>query len=301
MRLLATSDIHINHRENRDALLDLPAFPEDWLIVAGDVGERSEQLAFALDALVPRFARVFWTPGNHDLWSPFDEPARTRGQARYDELVEICRRFGVVTPEDEYVEWPDGTGTVIVPMFLLFDYSFRPPEVAERDALSWARATGVVSGDERMLSPAPWPSIAAWCHDRCERTAARLEALPATTRTVLINHWPLRYDLARPPRVPRFSLWSGTTRTEDWALRFRARVVINGHLHMRTTLWRQGVRYDEVSLGYPRDWRRERGMAWYLREILPESLPTSEQFVPPRDPFLDTGWRDARSIMPRRS
>jgi 3',5'-cyclic AMP phosphodiesterase CpdA len=300
VRLLATSDIHINHRENRDALLDLPAFPDDWLILAGDVGERPEHLAFALDALMPRFARVIWTAGNHDLWSPSAEPGRTRGQARYDELVGICRSYGVLTPEDEYVEWPDGTGTVIVPMFLLFDYSFRPPEVEERDALRWARGSGVVSGDEQMLSPTPWPSIGAWCHDRCERTAARLDALPAATRTVLVNHWPLRYDLARPPRVPRFSLWSGTTRTEDWGRRYRARAVVTGHLHLRTTLWRHGVRYDEVSLGYPRDWRRERGIAWYLRDVLPEGSPTSDRFVPPRDPFLIEEWRhDARSIMPR--
>ena len=290
MRLLATSDIHINHRENRDALLDLPAFPDDWLIVAGDVGERAEHLTFALEALVPRFARIIWTAGNHDLWSPVDEPGRTRGQARYEELVAICRRYGVLTPEDEYVEWPDGSGTFIVPMFLLFDYSFRPSDVAAHEALPWARASGVVSGDERMLSPAPWPTLAAWCHDRCERTAARLEALPREARTILVNHWPLRYDLARPPRVPRFSLWSGTTLTEDWGQRFRARAVITGHLHFRTTLWRYGVRYEEVSLGYPRDWHRERGMAWYLREVLPEPSPAGERFVPPRDPFLDTGW-----------
>jgi hypothetical protein len=198
-----------------------------------------------------------------------------------------------VTPEDPYAEWPADPGTFIVPMFLLFDYSFRPPDVAEHEAVRWARAAGVGSGDEQMLSPEPWPSLAAWCHARCETTAARLALLPPTARTILVNHWPLRYDLARPPRVPRFSLWSGTTRTEDWGRRFRARSVISGHLHLRTTLWRHGVRYDEVSLGYPRDWRRERGLAWYLREVLPEPSPERDRFVPARDPFLDADWRRA--------
>lgn len=137
-----------------------------------------------------------------------------------------------------------------------------------------------------MLSPEPWGTIADWCRHRCDETEARLHALPADARTVLVNHWPLRYDLARPPRVPHFSVWSGTTRTEDWPVRFRARNVVSGHLHMRTTLWRHGVRYDEVSLGYPRDWRRDRGIDWYLREILPESSPNAMRWVPPRDPFL---------------
>ena len=288
MTLWAISDLHLGHRLNREALDALPPYPEDWLIVAGDVGERPEQLEFALARLTERFARVIWTPGNHDLWTvaPGDEP-QTRGQARYAELVDLCRRFGVATPEDEYLRWPGAPDTAIVPMFLLFDYSFRPAAIAREHAIDWARETGVVSGDELMLACDPWPSRDAWCAARCAYTEARLDALPAGTRTILVNHWPLRYDLARAPRVPRFSLWCGTTKTEDWGRRYRARVVISGHLHLRTTLWRHGVRYDEVSLGYPRDWRQERGIAYYLRPILPDDAIDRDRFVPPRDPYRD--------------
>jgi hypothetical protein len=285
-RLLATADLHINHRINRAALDDVGARPNDWLIVAGDIGEKPAHLVAALDVLVPRFARVIWTPGNHDLWSSGPSgSSESRGQARYDELVDICRGRGVTTPEDAYPEWPGEPGTFVVPMFLLFDYSFRPPEIPEAGAVRWARESGVVSGDERMIDPAPWPSLPAWCHARCDATEARLNALPAGARTVLVNHWPLRYDLARPPRVPRFSIWCGTTRTEDWAERYRARAVVNGHLHLRTTMVRRGVRYEEVSLGYPRDWRHDRGLDWYLREVLPATGPDAQRFAPPFDPF----------------
>lgn len=287
MRLLAISDLHLGHRLNRDALTTLPSFRDDWLIVAGDIGERPEHLHLALDVLTDRFARVIWTPGNHDLWSSRADAAGTRGQDRYDELVAICRARGVLTPEDDYAVWPAEPDTVIVPMFLLFDYSFRPADVTRADALAWARESGVVSGDELALAATPWPSREAWCAARCEYTRTRLDALPGGSRTILIGHWPLRYDLARPPRIPRFSLWCGTTRTEDWGERYRARTVISGHLHLRTTLWRHGVRYDEVSLGYPRDWQQERGMAWYLRDVLPESGRDRDRFVPPRDPYRD--------------
>ena len=255
------------------------------MIVAGDVGESPVYLTAALEALTPRFKQIIWTPGNHDLWCPPTETDRTRGQARYDELVDICRRAGALTPEDPYVEWPADPGTFIVPLFLLYDYSFHPDDIEDRDALAWARESNVVCGDEQMLSPAPWPSRAAWCHARCTAAAARLDALPENARTVLVSHWPLRYDLARPPRIPRFSIWCGTTRTEDWPRRYRARVVVSGHLHLRTTLFRHGVRFEEVSLGYPRDWRVERGIDWYLREILPGTSPDAQRFVPPRDPF----------------
>lgn len=284
-RLLATSDLHVSHRANRTALDRVGPYPADWLIIAGDVGEKREHLEQTLDVLVPRFARVIWTPGNHDLWCPPGAADRTRGEARYRELVGICHTRGVVTPEDPFVEFPGAPGTFVVPMFLLFDYSFRPQTVPVESAIRWAKETGVVSGDEQMLNPDPWPSIVAWCHARCDETARRLDALPPSARTILINHWPLRFDLAIPPRVPRFSIWSGTTRTEDWGVRYRATAVVSGHLHLRTTLWRRGVRYEEVSLGYPRDWNQDRGIDAYLREILPSDTPWARRFTPAIDPF----------------
>jgi 3',5'-cyclic AMP phosphodiesterase CpdA len=289
LRLLAISDLHVAHDDNRAGLERLTPHHDDWLIVAGDVGERPAHLVFALETLTPRFARVIWTPGNHDLWCPRDDANRTRGQARYDELIGICRRFGVLTPEDPYERFPIGGAAApfIVPMFLLYDYSFRPADIPAERALQWARETGVVCADEQQLDPAPWPSRAAWCDARCRETEHRLRALPANAHTILVNHWPLRYDLARPPAVPRFSIWSGTTRTEDWPQRFRATVIVSGHLHLRTTLWRDGVRCEEVSLGYPRDWRHERGVDAYLREILPGPADAAPPKIPPRDPYLD--------------
>jgi hypothetical protein len=282
LRLLAISDLHLGHAENRAALEQISPAPDDWLIVAGDIGERAAHLEHALEVLAPRFTQIVWTPGNHDLWTPPGGSA----PAQYDTLVSICRRHGVLTPEDPYAEWPPEPGLYIVPMFLLFDYSFRPAEIAADRAVAWARESGVGCSDEHLLDPAPFESRAAWCHARCLATAARLDALPAGSRTILINHWPLRYDLARPPRIPRFSIWCGTTLTEDWGRRYRALRVISGHLHMRTTLWRDDVRYDEVSLGYPRDWKVERGVNWYVRQILPALNPEEERFIPPRDPFI---------------
>jgi len=289
VKLLAISDLHVGHASNREALAARKDHPDDWLILAGDVGERPAHLEFALQHLTRRFAKVFWVPGNHDLWTrprvdPADQADRPKGEVLYERLVALCRSFGVTTPEDPYVEWPPDRDTVIVPMFLLFDYSFRPSDVPFEQAVNWARESGVYCADERLLDSAPWPTPVAWCHARCALTERRLAALSTSSRTVLVNHWPLRYDLARPPRIPRFSIWCGTTITEDWARRFRARVVVSGHLHLRTTLWRHGVRYEEVSLGYPRDWRRERGIDWYLRDILPEPAPAPPD-LPPRDPF----------------
>jgi 3',5'-cyclic AMP phosphodiesterase CpdA len=270
MKLFAISDLHLRYEVTRQALEALPAHPEDWLIVAGDVGETEQHLRFALAVLRRRFARVLWVPGNHDLWTVpphLDEP---RGQAKYDRLVAICRDYGVLTPEDPYVQWTGpGLPCILAPLFLLYDYTFKPDEIPVEEALEWAAEENVVCSDEVLLHPDPYPSRQDWCAARCAAAEPRLAAAAAQAPLVLINHFPLRRDLALLPRVPRFSIWCGTRRTEDWHLRYRAQVVIYGHLHIRATKRRDGVRFEEVSLGYPHDWDSRRGIEPYLREILP--------------------------------
>ncbi|MDY7091351.1 MAG: metallophosphoesterase [Acidobacteriota bacterium] len=274
MKLWAISDLHIANRSNREALTEMPAFPEDWLIIAGDVGETEGQLRFALSELSSRFRQLVWVPGNHDLWSLHHDPSPLRGEEKYRRLVDICRSFGVLTPEDPYARWPgvteDGRSYRIAPLFLLYDYSFRPPEVAADEAVDWAAESGVLCGDEILLHPDPFPSRPAWCAARVRYTSERLaQAATDGAHLILISHWPLRQDLVRLRRIPRFSIWCGTRESEDWHRRFPVAAVIYGHLHIKGTHFRDGVRFEEVSLGYPRDWVRSRGVSHYLRQILP--------------------------------
>jgi predicted phosphodiesterase len=275
VKLWAISDLHLTYEKNRDALEALPAHPDDHLIVAGDVTEKPEVLRWCLGLLRTRFAQLYWVPGNHELWSVGD--GAPRGVAAYEAMVEVCRELGVRTPEDEYLVWPGpGPRRVIAPLFLLYDYSFAPDEIGPEGALAWAREDGIVCRDESLLHADPYPSKAAWCAARLKATAARLDALPADSATVLINHFPLRRDLVRLHRIPRFIPWCGTRATEDWHLRYRAEVVVTGHLHMRATDWRDGVRFEEVAVGYPRHWQQAKGWGDYLREILPGAAEAPE-------------------------
>ncbi len=269
MHLYAISDLHLAYAENRQALAAMPSHPDDWLIVAGDVGETVGHLRFALDILTPLFARVLWTPGNHDLWTMPTVADDRRGEAKYRQMVAICRAYDVLTPEDPYVRWP-GTGPAyhLAPLFLLYDYSFRPDDVSAAGALAWAEEEGVVCADELLLHPDPFVTREAWCAARCDYTEKRLDAL-AGAPLILINHFPLRQDLAVLPRIPRFSLWCGTRRTDNWHLRFAAQTVIYGHLHIPGTRWRDGVRFEEVSFGYPKQRPVTRPIEHYLRKILP--------------------------------
>ena len=268
MRLWAISDLHVGFEENRRAVAALEPMLDDWLIVAGDTGESPAHLDFVLQTLAPKFAQLIWTVGNHDLWTPQALPPEQRGETHYRRLVKLCQRYGVLTPDDPFAVWPGpGPRTAIVPIFTLYDYSFRPDQVAEPDAVAWAAETNIRCADETLLDPSPYPSRSAWCHGRVQATRERLQAIPPDTRVILVNHWPLRRDHAVLPRIPRFSIWCGTRATEDWHREFAVDTVIYGHLHLRSTRELDGVRFEEVSLGYPRQWNAAKGLAGYLREI----------------------------------
>ncbi|MGB1007763.1 MAG: metallophosphoesterase, partial [Thalassobaculaceae bacterium] len=55
MRLWAISDLHLSQEINRAALARVPDHGDDWLILAGDIAERSEHLAWAFAVLNARF------------------------------------------------------------------------------------------------------------------------------------------------------------------------------------------------------------------------------------------------------
>jgi 3',5'-cyclic AMP phosphodiesterase CpdA len=98
VKLFAISDLHLGVATNRAALEMLPEHAGDWLIVGGDVAEKLEQVEHAWKLLTARFAKVIWTPGNHELWSTNENDVPLRGVAKYDALVELARRYGVLTP-----------------------------------------------------------------------------------------------------------------------------------------------------------------------------------------------------------
>lgn len=271
--LWGCSDLHVGHWQNRLVLQDLwPRQPEDWLIVAGDVAESISDIRWALRLLRQRFAKVIWTPGNHEMWSTAVDPPYLRGVRRYHYLVEMCRDLGVVTPEDTYPLWSgDGGPALLVPMFLLYDYSFLP-------AGAWTKAQGIalanarcgIPTDESLLSCEPYASLEQWCHARVRSTARRLCGIAPATPLVLINHFPLLRQPTRRLRVGELAMWCGTELTRDWHRSHQVLCVVYGHLHIRRRDRYDGVRFEEVSLGYAREWPRGNPPKHPLRQILPD-------------------------------
>src|ERR1700726_4605633 len=97
-RLLALSDLHVAHPQNRQIVATLrPGDDNDWLLLAGDVGERYSGTDWARRALADKYAPVVWTPGSHELWARRQDPVDLKGEQRYLALVELCRKIGIRT------------------------------------------------------------------------------------------------------------------------------------------------------------------------------------------------------------
>lgn len=292
MRLYAIGDIHLSFPANRAMWAELGPHPDDGLILAGDVGEKAAHLELAFSTAARCFKVVFWCPGNHELYTlaaPGDP--QPRGQRKYDQCVAIARKHGVHTPEDDFYLWQGAGGPALVaPIFTLYDYSFRPDHLpSKEDALRWAEETDTVATDEYVLHPDPYPSREAWCHALVDKARSRLEAAAARgLPLVIVNHWPLREDLVAIPRAPRFVLWCGTKKTKDWHARYNAKVVVSGHLHVRRTDWKDGVRFEECSLGYPRQWDEVRKSGIDINMLLREILPGPH---PPETGNAPTQWK----------
>lgn len=248
--LWAVADLHASVPANLERVPDIqPADPSDWLIVAGDVAERTELVLDILSDLKERFHTVIWAPGNHELFSRANDTHR--GRDKYTQLVDGCRAIDVLTPEDPYAVFD---GVTIAPLFTLYDYSFRPAGMTVEAALEQAREKRILMTDEFAI--APFADIRAWCWDRLTYSIKRLSRIEG--ETILINHWPLVQEPTDRLAQAELTLWCGTRHTRAWATRYRAREVIYGHLHLPGTIEVNGVPHTEVSLGYPREWEKRK-------------------------------------------
>src|SRR5579859_6287081 len=159
---------------------------------------------------------------------------------------------------------------LIAPLFLLYDYTFLTPGThSAAESLAYAYDTGIVCADEALLHPDPYPSRADWCKARVAATEQRLTACDPSVPLIMVNHYPLIREPTRVLRHPEFAQWCGTEATADWHLRFHTAAVVYGHLHIPRTTWHDGVRFEEVSLGYPREWQARATQRPIPREVLP--------------------------------
>ena len=116
MRVYALSDLHVDYARNMSFLQQLSdtEYADDTLLLAGDISDNLERLKTGLTYLRSKFRRVFFVPGNHDLWVRRKES--TDSIAKFWSVLHLCQSLGVETSPAKVVNSEDA-GAWIVPLF----------------------------------------------------------------------------------------------------------------------------------------------------------------------------------------
>jgi len=242
VRIFATSDLHVDFAVNAQWLDELSVFDyqDDVLIVAGDVSDSLQLLERTLVSLVRRFRRVFFVPGNHDVWVVRDAQPTTS-------LRKLAKVRDVVAQSGASIEAGLLGGVAIIPLFSWYDYSFGLP--TEELYAIWM--------DYKACT---WPpdfgpkDIAA--HFEAFNADVRVPA--GASRVITFSHFLPRLDVM-PAQIPpdkRVIYPVLGTRALDTKLRaLGAHLHVYGHSHVNRQVVIEGVTYVNNAFGYPRETR----------------------------------------------
>jgi len=239
MRVFAVSDVHVDYAANKRWVADLSAsdYRDDVLILAGDISHSTRLLAWCLDTLAPRFAKVLYVPGNHDLWVIRDEGDQT-SMDKFQQVREIAENCGASMRAFHC------DGLSIVPLLGWYDYSFGEPTSELLD--SWV--------DFRACR---WPDRFSINDVARHFLQFNERVLDVKNETVIsFSHFLPRIDLM-PNYIPgnKRLLYPvlGSTGLEAQIRRLRPGIHVYGHSHVNRNVTVDGVSYINNAYGYPQE------------------------------------------------
>lgn len=238
MRILAISDLHTDFRENKRLLEQIPAvaYQHDLLIAAGDISDNLDRLKSTLALLRSKFKKVFYVPGNHELWV-----RRARGTSieKFFSVLALCETLGVQT-SPEKVE-----GIWIVPLFSWYDAQFDKDNSGDAEAL----------GGWTDFYLCKWPAgVGQVCKFFLKMNEPRLASYDGPV--VSFSHFLPRRDLLPPAERLRFKglpKVAGCAALDDQIRQLQSCVHVFGHSHISCDRVIDGVRYIQNPLRYPRE------------------------------------------------
>jgi len=170
-RIWALSDVFFDQHGVPEWCKSLSStfFRDDVLMLAGNLADSLPNLRFALTVLKSKFRRVFFVPGNHDLWvrrvtlgtiikgeKVKDERSMIDSVSKFLEVLQVCDELGVETAPAEV-----SAGVFVVPMFSWYARDFFPKERL-REMASDRDADTKVTIDQWINWPFPCGSDDAW-------------------------------------------------------------------------------------------------------------------------------------------
>jgi hypothetical protein len=238
MRIFVTSDLHADFKENWDLLesLDGACYRDAALIVAGDVGHRLHTIRATLSLLRSKFQRVFYMPGNHELW--------VRGETgdsieKLHHVLDLCDELDVETRPARV------GGYRIVPLFSWYDDSLDSEEPADPAELEgW--------GDFAFCR---WPAgLGNVSEHFAEMNRSRVRAYDDPVLS--FSHFLPRRDLLPDTTRLRFKglpKVAGCDSLERQVRALGSSIHVFGHSHINCDRVIEGVRYVQNAILYPKE------------------------------------------------
>jgi len=247
MRVFCVSDLHSDFHENWLLLDRLPSreYSRDTLIVAGDVADKFDTIRRTLELLRSKFARVFYTPGNHELWVRGDW---RNSLQKLEQLLELCDSLDVLTRPAE------AAGYWVVPLLSWYDHS-----LGGNSAVNPAELEGW--GDFHFCR---WP-------DRLGEPAEYLLNMNGPVirhydkPVITFSHFLPRRELLPDAHRLRFKALpqvAGSAKLDQQIRAVGSTIHVFGHSHINRDQTIEGVRYVQHAMLYPRE-REWLGTAGY--------------------------------------
>jgi predicted phosphodiesterase len=245
MRVFALSDLHIDYPVNRDWVdgLSRTDYRDDLLLLGGDVSDSLARLRWCFEALVSRFRRVVFVPGNHELWVVRDG-TEWDSLAKFEAVRQLAHDTGVGTQPVSL------EGVSVVPPLGWYDYSFGTPGPGlegwvEFQACRW---------------PAGWTAHDITTHFLQLNEGALAEAalLPRDGMRISFSHFLPRIDVMPdfiPPERRVIYPVLGAARLGEQVRALRPDLHVYGHSHVNQRVVRDGTLYINNAFGYPREVR----------------------------------------------
>ncbi|MBN2426445.1 MAG: metallophosphoesterase [Calditrichaceae bacterium] len=268
MKIYIISDLHLDYKANLEWLNHVLYRPYqgDILLLAGDISHNYQQIKRELKHIRSKFKKVFFTPGNHDLW--IHNHDWTDSLEKFKALMEFCESEDVTTKREDILI--NNKNIRIIPLHAWYtepgqgdDHLYWPKPGEDKSNRMWSDNVHIQwPANERDFSPVKY-FLALTEENNMDKKADLIITMShfLPREEMMFSEFPPKVNpeiMKKYDRNPlfNFSRVAGSNLIENKLRGLKSNIHVYGHQHINRDRVIEGVRYISHCLGYPSERRR---------------------------------------------